>query len=98
MKSSIQPRHEGEGKGKCDMGIWRCSSSIDLLVFKVELVENEKHAKARVPLDLWLGWIDPALQLKDSGTKFVLLPNNWVEYLLTECPFLPETGHNDFEH
>lgn len=73
------------------------SLSKALLVDQMEVLENDKYAKARAALDVRFGWIAAASQLKESATKFLRLPRTWGSYILIrfQCP--PQTGHNYFE-
>lgn len=47
---------------------------------------------------MWMGWIDSALQLKDSATEIVRLPKTGIQYLLSSRQCSLQSGQNDFQH
>lgn len=87
-----------EDRRERDEKIGRYSSAKAPLVDDMEMIANAKYANAQTSLDVWMGWLEVALQLEESATSAACPRKNGGGYLLSEsdCPL--QAGHNDFTH
>jgi hypothetical protein len=85
-----------DDENKRDMGVARYSSTLNLLMNRMESGDMVRLAERRAHLDVWVSMALASLDIDRGGSRPVFIPRTGGRFLLTGKHCERQTGHNDF--